>query len=174
LTASDAAGSGRADPEGAMRGVATWLGWVLLTGVAAAVGGVASRSAAGFYGTLDRPPWAPPAWLFGPAWAVLYLLMATAAWLVSRAGGPGSSPALGVYVAQLVANAAWTWIFFALRRGAWAFAEVLVLLALVALTLAAFWRVRPLAGLLLVPYLAWVSFATALTYSVWRRNPDLL
>ena len=157
-----------------MRGVVTWLGWALLTGVAAAAGGYASRSAAGFYATLDRPAWAPPAWLFGPAWTVLYLLMATGAWMVGRADGPGRGAALGLYVVQLVANAAWTWIFFAWRRGAWAFAEVLVLLALVALTLVAFWRVRPVAGALLVPYLAWVTFATALTWSVWRRNPELL
>ncbi len=152
----------------------TWLGWALLTGVAAVAGGVASRSAAGFYAVLDRPAWAPPAWLFGPAWTVLYLMMATAAWLVARADGPGRGVALAVYVVQLVANAAWTWLFFALRRGAWAFGEVLVLLALVALTLGVFWRVRPVAGALLVPYLAWVSFATALTWSVWRRNPGLL
>ncbi len=152
----------------------TWLGWALLTGVAAAAGGVASRSAAGFYAVLDRPRWAPPAWLFGPAWTVLYLMMATAAWLVARADEPGRRLALAVYVVQLIANAAWTWLFFALRRGAWAFGEVLLLLALVALTLALFWRVRPAAGALLVPYLAWVSFATALTWSVWRRNPGLL
>jgi tryptophan-rich sensory protein len=157
-----------------MRGMVTWLGWALLTAVAAAVGGVASRSAAGFYATLDRPTWAPPGWVFGPTWTVLYLLMATAAWLVARTGGPGSGPALTLYVAQLVANAAWTWLFFALRRGAWAFGEVLLLLALVALTLVAFWRVRPVAGVLLLPYLTWVSFATALTWSVWRRNPNLL
>lgn len=163
-----------------MRGLLAWVGWVLLTGVAAATGAVASRSAAGFYATLDRPAWAPPAWLFGPAWTVLYLAMATAAWLVSRAdvvagvGGGARGAALALYVVQLVANALWTWIFFALRRGAWAFGEVLVLLALVALTLVAFWRVRPLAGVLLVPYLLWVGFATALTWSVWRRNPELL
>jgi tryptophan-rich sensory protein len=150
------------------------LGWALLTGVAAAAGGVASRNAAGFYAVLDRPAWAPPAWLFGPAWTVLYLMMATAAWLVARADGPGRGVALTIYVVQLVANAAWTWLFFALRRGAWAFGEVLLLLALVAITLGVFWRVRPGAGLLLVPYLAWVSFATALTWSVWRRNPGLL
>jgi tryptophan-rich sensory protein len=157
-----------------MQSVLTWLGWALLTGVAAAAGAVASRSAAGFYATLDRPAWAPPAWLFGPAWTVLYLMMATAAWLVTRADGPGRGPAVALYVVQLAANAAWTWIFFAFRRGALAFGEVLLLLTLVALTLGAFWRVRPLAGALLVPYLAWVSFATALTWSVWRRNPELL
>jgi tryptophan-rich sensory protein len=157
-----------------MRGVVTWMGWALLTGVAAAVGGVASRNARGFYGLLDRPGWAPPGWAFPVVWPVLYLLMATAAWLVGRADAPGRDGALGLYVAQLVANAAWTWLFFALRRGAWALGEVLVLLALVALTTAAFWRVRPLAGVLLLPYLAWVTFATALTWSVWRRNPGLL
>jgi tryptophan-rich sensory protein len=157
-----------------MRGVVTWFGWALLTAIAAAVGGIASRSAAGFYRELDRPPWAPPAWLFGPAWTTLYLMMATAAWLVSRADAPGRGPALALYVVQLVANAAWTWIFFALRRGAWAFGEVLVLLALVALTMVVFWRIRPAAGALFLPYLGWVSFATALTWSVWRRNPGLL
>ena len=157
-----------------MRGVLTWLGWVLLTGVAAAAGAVASRSAAGFYATLDRPAWAPPAWLFGPAWTVLYLMMATAAWIVGRVDVTGRGPAIGLYLAQLAANAVWTWIFFVLRRGSWAFGEVLVLLTLVAVTLAAFWRVRPLAGLLLVPYLLWVSYATALTWSVWRRNPAVL
>lgn len=157
-----------------MRGVVTWIGWALLTGVAAAVGGVASRNARGFYTMLDRPGWAPPGWLFPVVWPVLYLLMATAAWQVGRADGPGRGTALALFVAQLVANALWTWLFFAWRRGAWAFGEVLVLLALVALTAAAFWRLRPAAGALLVPYLAWVTFATALTWSVWRRNPALL
>jgi tryptophan-rich sensory protein len=157
-----------------MRGVLSWFGWLLITGVAAAVGGVASRNARGFYVSLDRPAWAPPGWVFPVVWPVLYLLMATAAWMVSRAGGPGHRGALALFVVQLVANALWTWLFFALRRGGWAMAEVVLLLALVAATLAAFWRVRPLAGGLMVPYLAWVAFATALTWSVWRRNPDQL
>lgn len=157
-----------------MHGVLTWLGWAAVTFVAAGVGGVATRNARGFYATLDRPPWAPPGWLFAPVWAVLYLAMATAAWLVARSEGPGRGWALGLFVAQLAANALWTWLFFAWRRGAWAFAEVLALWVLVALTLAAFWHLRPAAGGLLVPYLLWVSFATVLTWSVWRRNPALL
>lgn len=157
-----------------MRGVLTWVGWAALTFVAAGVGGVAARNARGFYASLDRPAWAPPGWLFAPVWAVLYLSMAAAAWLVSRADAPGRGWALGVFVVQLAANALWTWLFFAWRRGGWAFAEVLVLWALVALTVAAFWGLRPAAGALLVPYLLWVSFATALTWSVWRRNPGLL
>lgn len=157
-----------------MQGAVTWLGWALLTGAAAAAGGVASRNARGFYMMLDKPGWAPPGWVFGPVWAVLYLMMATAAWMVGRADGPGRGAALTFFVLQLVANALWTWLFFAWRRGGWAFGEVLVLLALVLLTTVGFWRVRPAAGALLLPYLAWVSFATALTWSVWRRNPTLL
>ena len=157
-----------------MGGVVTWIGWALLTAVAAAVGGVASRQARGFYTLLDRPAWAPPGWVFPVVWPVLYLLMATAAWMVGRVDGPGRGAALALFVVQLAANALWTWLFFAWRRGAWAFAEVLALLALVALTTVAFWRVRPVAGALLLPYLAWVTFASALTWSVWRRNPELL
>jgi tryptophan-rich sensory protein len=157
-----------------MRGVLSWLGWFLVTGMAAAVGGYASRSARGFYQSLDRPPWAPPGWVFPVVWPILYLLMATSAWLVWRQGGPERRGALTLYIAQLVANALWTWLFFAFRRGGWAMGEVLVLLALVAGTLVAFWQVRPLAGALLIPYLAWVTFATGLTWSVWRRNPALL
>lgn len=157
-----------------MRGVATWIGWALVTGVAAVVGGIASIRAREFYALLDRPGWAPPGWVFGPVWTVLYLMMATAAWMVGRSGSPGRGAALTFFVLQLAANALWTWLFFAWRRGGWAFGEVLVLLALVLLTTVAFWRVRPAAGALLLPYLAWVSFASALTWSVWRRNPDLL
>lgn len=157
-----------------MRSVLSWLSWVLITGVAAAVGGVASRNARGFYQTLDRPRWAPPGWMFPVVWPVLYLLMATAAWLVASTDGALRTTALALYVVQLVANAGWTWLFFALRRGAWAFAEVLVLLGLVLATHLVFGHVRPAAGALLVPYLAWVTFATALTWSVWRRNPGLL
>jgi tryptophan-rich sensory protein len=82
--------------------------------------------------------------------------------------------ALTLYVVQLVVNALWSWLFFAWHRGALAFADVVVLLVLIAMTIAAFVRVRVLAGVLLVPYLAWVAFATALTWAVWRANPALL
>lgn len=155
-----------------------WIGlagWLLASFAAAAVGGVASANAGGFYQQLARPAWAPPSWLFGPVWSVLYLLMGIAAWLVWRERGfRGARGALTLFVVQLAANALWTWLFFAWRRGALAFGEILLLWALIAATLAAFWRVRPLAGALLVPYLLWVTFATALTLAVWRMNPALL
>ena len=82
--------------------------------------------------------------------------------------------AIGLYIVPLLANALWSWLFFAWHLGAAAFGEVLLLLALIAATIAAFWRIRALAGLLLLPYLAWVGFASALTWAVWQRNPGML
>ena len=149
------------------------LGWLLVAFAAAAVGAVASVDAASFYAQLSKPSWAPPAWLFGPVWSVLYALMGIAAWLVWRS--PGSKgAALGLFGAQLAANALWSWLFFAWHQGALAAVEVLVLLALIVATVAAFWRISRLAGLLLVPYLLWVGFASMLTWAVWRGNPGVL
>ncbi|MBA3589192.1 TspO/MBR family protein [Methylibium sp.] len=151
------------------------LGWIALSFAAAAIGGFASVNAGDFYQQLERPPWAPPAWLFGPVWSVLYLMMGVAAWLVWRARGfDGARTALVLFLVQLAANALWTWLFFAWREGGLAFAEILVLWALILGTVLAFWRVRPLAGALLLPYLAWVSFASALNFSLWQLNPGLL
>jgi benzodiazapine receptor len=145
------------------------------TFLAAAAGGLAAASAPEFYHALTRPRWAPPSWLFGPVWTLLYILMAVAAWLVVRALGPGAArPALLLFLAQLVANALWTWLFFRWRLGAGAFVEILVLWVLVAATLWQFWRATPVAGLLLVPYLVWITFATALTWAMWRGNPGVL
>jgi benzodiazapine receptor len=155
--------------------VAALLVCAAVTFLAAALGGLASVSAASFYAQLARPAWAPPAWLFGPVWSLLYLLMALAAWLVwRRAGLAGARLALGLYVTQLAANALWSWLFFAWRQGAAASVEVLLLWALVLATTLAFWRISRVAAWLLVPYLAWVSFAAVLTFAIWRRNPQLL
>ena len=151
------------------------LGWLVLTFAAAAIGGAASPNAGAFYQQLNLPGWAPPAWLFAPAWSVLYLLMGIAAWDVWRARGlRGARTGLSLFIIQLGANALWTWLYFAWHQGAWAFAEIIILWALILGTLVAFWRVRPLAGVLLLPYLVWVTFASALTYTTWQRNPQLL
>jgi benzodiazapine receptor len=151
------------------------VGWLAVVFAAAAIGAAASIDASAFYAQLARPAWAPPASVFGPVWSVLYLLMAIAAWLAWREqGARHRGAALMLFVAQLCANALWSWLFFAWRDGALAFAEVLVLLALIAATIAGFWRIRRLAGVLMLPYLAWVGFASALTWSVWRSNPKVL
>ncbi len=151
------------------------IGWLLLTFAAAAAGAVASADAGTFYGQLTRPGWAPPGWLFGPVWSVLYLLMGISAWMVWRAHGfKGGRNALALFIVQLVANALWTWLFFVWHQGALAFAEILLLWGLIVATVASFWRLNSFAAVLLLPYLAWVTFASALTFSTWQLNPALL
>jgi tryptophan-rich sensory protein len=155
-----------------------WLalaGWVALSLVAGGLGGVASANAKGFYAQLDQPGWAPPPWLFAPVWTTLYVVMGVAAWLVWReAGWARGGTALWLFIVQLVLNALWTWLFFAWRRGAWSFAEIVLLAVAIVATMVAFARIRALAAALLVPYLGWVLFASALTWSLWRRNPTIL
>lgn len=151
------------------------LVWLLLVFTAAGIGGFASAGAGEFYTGLVRPVWAPPGWLFGPVWAVLYVLMGVAAWTVWRARGlEGARTPLLLFVVQLAANALWTWIFFAWHQGGMAFAEILLLVALIVATLVSFWRLSRLAAILLLPYLLWVSFAAALTLAVWQLNPERL
>jgi tryptophan-rich sensory protein len=151
------------------------VAWLAVSFIAAAIGSVASIQARSFYTQLVRPEWAPPPELFGPVWTVLYALMGIAAWLVWRVGGFRSArSALTLFLVQLGVNALWSWLFFQWRLGALSFAGIVLLWALIVVTLIAFWRIRPWAGALLVPYLLWVSFASVLCYSVWRLNPQLL
>lgn len=108
-------------------------------------------------------------------WTLLYAMMAIAAWLVWRERGwRGARPALMLYLVQLAVNALWSWLFFGWKLGALAFVDILVLIALVCAAIVAFARIRPTAAALLLPYLAWISFASALNFAVWRANPALL
>ena len=151
------------------------VAWLIVSFIAAGIGGAASIQAGAFYDQLIRPEWAPPAWIFGPVWTALYALMGIAAWLIWRiAGFRAARIALTLFLVQLVLNALWSWLFFGWRLGALAFVDIVLLWALIVATLVAFWRITPLAGALLVPYLLWVSFACALNYSVWQLNPTLL
>ena len=148
------------------------VAWLALSFSAAGLGAVASIHAASFYAQLARPEWAPPAYVFGPVWTVLYILMAVAAWLVWRIDGfRGARMALSLYLVQLALNALWSWLFFAWHLGAPAFADILLLGAAIIMTMIAFWRKSGLAGALLVPYLLWVSFALVLNYAIWQLNP---
>jgi benzodiazapine receptor len=151
--------------------------WLAVTFIAAAIGSLASAGSGTFYGALAKPSWAPPASVFGPVWTMLYLMMAVAAWLVWRERHRVASTAraaLALYLAQLLLNALWTWLFFAWNRGAISFADIVVLWALISATMVLFWRVRPVAGMLLAPYLLWVTYAAALNFSAWRMNPGVL
>ena len=128
----------------------------------------------GWYRTLDRPRWNPPDRVFGPVWTALYGLMGVSLVRIVRAKRAprdrSRSLALGLFAVQLALNGAWSWIFFSRHRIGAALAEILVLWLAVVGTLATAARVRPSAAALLVPYLAWVTFATALTFELWRRN----
>lgn len=149
--------------------------WLAVCFLAAAMGAAASVQAGSFYTQLVRPEWAPSAQWFGPVWTILYALMGIAAWLVWRAGGfRATARALALFLVQLAFNALWSWLFFAWHLGALAFADIILLWLLILATIIAFWRIRLVAGALLVPYLLWVSFATALNYSVWQLNPQVL
>ena len=152
--------------------LAKWLWllfWIAVCFAAAAAG--ARFSPGEWYENLNRPSWAPPNWLFGPVWTALYLCMALAAWLVTtQEGFENAKLPLAVFLLQLCLNALWSWLFFGLHRMDFALADILLLDAAIAATIMLFWRIVPLAGYLLVPYLAWVLFATALNFSYWRLN----
>jgi len=149
--------------------------WLLFVFAAAGLGGFASAQAPEFYMALEQPAWAPPAWLFGPAWGVLYTLMGIAAWLVWRQNSfTGAKLAFGLFFAQISVNALWTWLFFVWQLGGIATAEIVVLLVLIAATGVVFYRYSKVAALLLVPYFAWVSFASVLSYTLWQTNPQIL
>lgn len=148
--------------------------WVLVSFGAAAIGGVAAVHARSYYRTLSHPHWAPPGWVFGPVWSVLYAMMGIAAWMVWREGGfRERKGALLLFLVQLAANSLWTWLFFAWRRPGLALAEIAILWLLIAATMLVFWRARRAAGALLLPYWLWVSFATVLNAALWRLNPGL-
>jgi tryptophan-rich sensory protein len=128
-----------------------------------------------WYRRLAKPPWTPPNWLFAPAWTVLYILVALAIWFAWRFGGGPALIAVSVlWVLQLIANALWSWIFFGRERIALALADILLLLVLIAATLALLFYLNPIAGALFAPYLLWVAFASGLNFSIWRRNRENL
>lgn len=126
-----------------------------------------------WYKRLDKPAWRPPDWLFGPAWAVLYAMIAVSGWLVWRtAGFEGAALGFAFYVAQLVLNGIWSGLFFGLRRPGLALIEMALMWLAILGNIVTFYPVHAGAAYLLVPYLAWVSFAFALNLSIWRRNPQ--
>lgn len=124
-----------------------------------------------WYAGLARPSFAPPNWVFGPVWTTLYVMIAVAAWLVWRLPpGAARRAALRLFVAQLALNSLWSILFFGVRRIDLALLEIAVLWAAIAATTVAYARLSRPAALLMLPYLAWVSFAAALNLAFWRLN----
>ncbi len=156
-------------PFSAGRQILALAGWVLLCFAAAALGGLFMPG--DWYASLKKPSWNPPGWIFGPVWTALYTMMAVAAWLVWRSGGfAAQRRPLALFLVQLALNAAWTPLFFGLHWPGVAFAEILFLWLAIGATLLAFRPVSGVAAWLLAPYLAWVSFAAALNFTLWRLN----
>ncbi len=157
-------------PAGKIIALMVWVGLCFLTAW------IGSRFSPGeWYVQLQKPSWTPPGYLFGPVWSVLYLSMGVAAWLVwRRAGLSGARLALTLFIFQLILNGAWSWIFFGMYRPGLAFVEILMLWGVILATMLAFWRVSATAGILFIPYLAWVSFAAFLNYSIWQLNKSSL
>jgi len=146
--------------------------WLAACFSAALIGGVStSSSVTTWYPTVAKPSWTPPPWIFGPVWTALYVMMAIAAWLVWRKlGWNGGAKVLGLFVFQLIANAAWSVFFFGMRSPIAGLLDIVVLWMAIGLTTVLFFRISRLAGSLMIPYWLWVSFATALNFAIWRLN----
>jgi benzodiazapine receptor len=154
---------------------ARWLPFVLLLVLAlaaAAIGGAATATGVHtWYVGLQKPSWNPPNWLFAPVWGLLYILMAFATWMAWREGDPKMARrTIALYGAQLTLNALWSVLFFGLHRIGDALCEIVVLWALLIFIQVRLWRIRRTAGLLWLPYLAWVTFAVLLNAAVWKLN----
>jgi benzodiazapine receptor len=146
------------------------LGWILLCFATAVP--AAWWPPGDWYLALNKPSWHPPTWVFGPVWSTLYVMMAVSAWLVWQQGGfARQRRALTLFLVQLVLNAAWSPLFFGLKQPGIAFAEILLLWLAIAATLVSFHRIHRIAAWLLVPYIAWVSFAAFLNGTLWQLNP---
>jgi benzodiazapine receptor len=145
------------------------VGWLVLCFGAAAFGSLFLPGE--WYAQLRKPAWNPPNWIFGPVWTTLYTMMAVAAWLVwSRGGFAAQRLALGLFLLQLVLNAAWSALFFGLHNPGLAFGEIVLLWLAISGTLLAFRQAHPIAAALLLPYLAWVTFAAILNFTLWQLN----
>lgn len=153
--------------------IITWGLSILLALAAGGIGSIFTMSEIpGWYATLVKPAISPPNWIFGPVWTTLYVLMGTAAWLVWQKGWdtPGVKLALSLYMLQLILNALWSFLFFGMHALGLAFLELVLLWLSIAGTMVLFYALSPLAAVLLIPYLAWVSFAGYLNYLLYTLN----
>ena len=147
------------------------LGWLALSFAVSFIGALASFQAQSFYGLLSQPAWAPPPWLFGPVWTLLYAMMAVSAWLVWRQRINKSVVLpLCCYIVQLTVNGLWSWFFFGQQWIGVALVDLLLLVLLVVIAMVLFFRSNRKAGFLLIPYLLWISFAAALNFQIWILN----
>lgn len=149
-----------------MRKYGSLIAFLLVVFAAALTGSLFTPGS--WYAGLAKPSWTPPNWLFPVAWTTLYVMIAVAGWLVWRA--EGFRAAMGFWTAQLVLNAAWSWIMFGEKQIGWALADIVAMLVAIVGFIVTARRASGAAAALFVPYLAWVSFAAALNFAIWRLN----
>ena len=142
---------------------------ILCLGVGGVSGFVTAQSVLDWYPTLNKPFFNPPTWVFGPAWTLLFIMMAVAAWRVWLEGSI-AKPALNLFFIQLILNFFWTIIFFGMKNIGLALVEIIIFWIMIAFTMRAFMKISKPAGWMMAPYLAWVSFATLLNASIWWLN----
>ena len=153
----------------------TWIGLTVFIAICLGAGGLGAIATTpeidGWYKTIAKPSWNPPGYVFGPVWTALFVLMGIAAWLVWKPDGFKSAKTpLTLFAVQLALNIAWSWVFFHFHQPGWAFAEIVVLWIAIVATTVAFFKRQKIAGWLMVPYLAWVSFASVLNFAIWQLN----
>lgn len=158
-----------------MRDSVRWIGLVVFIALCLGAGGLGAIATTpeidGWYASIEKPQWNPPSYVFGPVWTTLFVMMAVAGWLVWRPNGfKAATLPLTFFAIQLALNVAWSWIFFGMHQPGWAFVEIVILWLAILATTVAFFRFSKIAGLLMVPYLAWVSFASVLNFTIWRLN----
>ncbi|MBA3956821.1 MAG: tryptophan-rich sensory protein [Parachlamydiaceae bacterium] len=129
------------------------------------------ETVATWYPTLTKPSWTPPDWVFGPVWSALYIMIAVSGWLIYRAEpSPQRTVALTFYACQLALNFLWSFLFFSLRSPILGLIDIVLLCLMISLTIIKAWPLRPLASLLLIPYLLWVMYATSLNAGIFLLN----
>jgi translocator protein len=156
-----------------MKNVLRLISSILLCELAGMVGGIfTAQSVRIWYPDLQKPSFSPPNWVFAPVWITLYAMMGTSLYLVwkKRPENPGANTAIVLFMVQLLLNVAWSFLFFGLRSPLLGSVEIILLWIAIAATIVRFTRVSALSGVLLVPYLLWVSFAAVLTISIWQLN----
>ena len=147
------------------------IGWVLLCQMAGIIGaGLTATSVQTWYVTLNKPWFSPPNWLFGPAWLTLYTLMGLATFWVSQKKSKESQQAVKIFLVHLVLNALWSPVFFGLKQVFLALILIVTIWVFIVILIKKYWKINKISAVLLVPYLAWVSFASLLNLAIWRLN----
>lgn len=147
------------------------LGWLLLCYAVAGLGGYwTAQSVTSWYPTLAKPPYNPPAWIFAPVWTTLYTMMAVSVWMVWKSPSLTRHKAIGIFLIHLALNLVWSLLFFGMQNPLFGLVDILALWLMVGVAIWMFWPISRWAGMLLVPYWLWVSFASVLNWQIWLLN----